>query len=62
MGLSLKINEARITGFKLLSYESKKVLKDFSQVCEGKLVKGGEGDIKQASVMVINDIQRGKVI
>lgn len=36
MGLSLKINEARITGFKLLSHESKKVLKDFSQVCEGE--------------------------
>ena len=36
MGLSLKINEARITGFKLLSNESKKFLKDFSQVCEGE--------------------------
>ena len=27
----------------------------------GKLIKGGEGDIKQAAVMVINDIQRGKI-
>lgn len=36
MGLSLKINEARITGFKLLSYESKMFSKDFSQVREGE--------------------------
>ena len=27
----------------------------------GKLLKGGEGDTKQAAVMLINDLQRGKI-
>ena len=27
----------------------------------GKLLKGGEGDARQASVMLINDLQRGKI-
>lgn len=27
----------------------------------GKLLKGGEGDVRQAAVMVINDLQRGRL-